>query len=59
MSARPTAHLRARRASSSSIGTPSAPATFTSTASDGLPTPDSRFAIVERGTPAVRRAIPA
>src|SRR5258708_16387652 len=38
--------------SSSSIGTRSCAATFTSTASDGLPSPDSRFAMVERGTPA-------
>src|SRR5712691_8314850 len=47
-------HLRtfARgEASSSSIGTPSAPATLRSTARDGLPTPDSRLAIVERGKP--------
>ena len=41
-------------ASSSSIGTPSAAATFTSTASDGLPSPDSRFATVDRGTPEAR-----
>jgi hypothetical protein len=39
-------------ASSSSIGTPSAAATLTRTTSDGLPSPDSRFAIVERGTAA-------
>src|ERR1044071_1217564 len=38
-------------ASSSSIGTPSAPATLRSTARDGLPTPDSRLAMVERGKP--------
>jgi len=38
-------------ASSSSIGTPSAPATLRSTARDGLPTPDSRLAMVERGRP--------
>ncbi len=47
-------HLRtlARgEASSSSIGTPSLVATFTSTASDGLPSPDSRLAMVERGNP--------
>ena len=46
-------------ASSSSIGTPSAPATFTSTISDGLPAPDSRFAIVERGTAAAFASAPA
>ena len=46
---------RARgEASSSSIGTPSACATFTSTTSEGLPVPDSRLATVERGTLADR-----
>src|SRR5262245_4160011 len=37
---------------SSSIGASSALATLTSTVSDGLPFPDSRLEIVERGTPA-------
>src|SRR5438105_7885002 len=44
-------------ASNSSIGTASACATFTSTASDGLPSPDSRLAMVERGTPASRASM--
>src|SRR5690349_9310577 len=39
-------------ARSSSIGTPSFAATFTRTASEGLPSPDSRLAMVERGRPA-------
>jgi hypothetical protein len=56
---RPARTIARGDASSSSIGTASAPATLTSTASDGLPSPDSRLAMVERGTAAAFASRPA